>query len=222
MQLNINKLPWYGQVALFAGLSIAAAVAFYYFYEAPARQKMAGSQQKLASLRAEINQGMQIAKRLPEFRAQVGDLEARLENLRNVLPEQKDVGDLLRRLQTLATQSNLEIRGFKPQAITNRQMHAEWPIALELDGTYHDLGRFFDKVSKVPRIINISAIRIKGRDTGSASRGRQQSSQIGATVSAECTATTFVLIETPPEAAKPGTPAARPGAAPPRAAAPTR
>ena len=226
MQLNLNKLPWYGQVALFAVLSVAAAAAFYYFYETPAKKQMAVSQAKLDGLRAEINRGMQIAKRLPEFRAQVGDLEARLENLRNVLPEQKDVGDLLRRLQTLATQSNLEIRGFKPQAITAREMHAEWPIALELDGTYHDLGMFFDKVSKVPRIINISNIHIKGRDAGTGQRARPQAGQVAATVSAECTATTFVLIETPPDAAKPGQPgkpaasATRPGAvAPARGAA---
>ena len=51
-----------------------------------------------------------------EFRAQVADLETRLDSLQAVLPEEKDVGDLLRRLQTLATQSNLTIRGFKPRA----------------------------------------------------------------------------------------------------------
>lgn len=225
MQLNLSKLPWHGQVAIFAVLSAAAVGAFYYFYEAPAREAMAVSQRKLDTLREEINRGMQIAKRLPEFRAQVGDLESRLENLRNVLPEQKDVGDLLRRLQTLATQSNLEIRGFKPQAITNRQTHAEWPIALELDGTYHDLGMFFDKVSKVPRIINVTNIHIKGRDTGTGQRARPQPGQSTATVSAECTAMTFVLVEQqePGQAggpAKPAAPAARPGAtAPTRGAA---
>jgi type IV pilus assembly protein PilO len=228
MQLTLNKLPWYGQVAVFAVVSVAAAVAFYYFYEAPAREQMAVHQRKLDGLRAEINRGMQIARRLPEFRAQVGDLEARLENLRNVLPEQKDVGDLLRRLQTLATQSNLEIRGFKPQAITTRQMHAEWPIALELDGTYHDLGLFFDKVSKVPRIINISSLHIKGRDPGAGPRAtRPQPGQSPASISAECTAMTFVLVEQPEaaqgQAAAPGrpqTPGARPAAgAPARGAA---
>jgi len=92
----------------------------------------------------------------------------------------------------MATQSRLTIRGFTPRPVTRRQMHAEWPIGLELEGTYHDLGAFLERVSKFPRIINVGNIHIKAQD-GSAS----------ATVTAECTATTFVLIETKAPAATP-------------------
>jgi type IV pilus assembly protein PilO len=191
MQLSLSKLSWYGQVGAFVALSAAAIGAFWYFYEAPARAGMADRQRQLDSLRLEVAKAQNIARKLPEFRSQVADLEARLDGLRAVLPEQKDVGDLLRRIQTLATQSNLEIRGFKPQSITQKQMHAEWPIALELEGTYHDLALFFDKVSKVPRIINISQIAVKGRE------GRGGDAASGATISAECLATTFVLSDSP-------------------------
>ena len=45
-----------------------------------------------------------------------------------------------------------------------KQTHAEWPITLELDGTYHNLGLFFDCVSKFPRIINVSGVTIKSKD----------------------------------------------------------
>jgi type IV pilus assembly protein PilO len=196
MQLSLNKLPWYGQVGAFVALSAAAIGAFWYFYETPARAETVTRQRQLETLRLEIAKAQNIARKLPEFRAQVVDLEARLEGLRAVLPEQKDVGDLLRRIQTLATQSNLEIRGFKPQSISQKQMHAEWPIALELEGTYHDLALFFDKVSKVPRIINISHITIKGKD--GARGAAAQASASGATIAAECLATTFVLSDAPP------------------------
>jgi type IV pilus assembly protein PilO len=216
MQLSLNKLPWYGQVGAFVGLSAVALGAFWYFYESPARTEMAGRQAQLQALRQEVAKAQNTARKLPEFRAQVSDLEARLDGLRAVLPEQKDVGDLLRRIQTLATQSNLEIRGFKPQSITQKQMHAEWPIALELEGTYHDLALFFDKVSKVPRIINISNISIKGKDA--ADRRAQQAAASGATIAAECLATTFVLSDAPePPAAGKGRPGARRPAPAPRA-----
>jgi type IV pilus assembly protein PilO len=206
MQLSVNKLPWYGQVGVFVAVSAVALGAYFYFYDAPMRAQVAAKETQLASLQADITRGRALAARLPEFRAQVADLEARLDSLKAVLPEQKDVGDLLRRLQTLATLSNLEIRGFKPQPIAQKQMHAEWPIALELDGTYHDLGLFFDKVSKVPRIINVSGVVIKGKNDRGA---RTQPAQQGRTISANCLATTFVLSEAP----KPGTPgAAKPGA----------
>ena len=96
-----------------------------------------------------------MARQLPEFKKEIGTLEARLDSLKPILPDERDVGDLLRRVQTLATQSNLQVRGFRPQAITTKEMHAEWPIALQLEGNYHNLGLFLDRVSKFPRIINI-------------------------------------------------------------------
>jgi type IV pilus assembly protein PilO len=216
MSFTLNKLPWYAQVGAFVALSAAAIGGFWYFYEKPARDEIAVRQQQLDGLRAEVTKAQAIARKLPEFRSQVGDLEARLEGLRAVLPEQKDVGDLLRRIQTLATQSNLDIRGFKPQAINQKQMHAEWPIALDLEGSYHDLATFFDKVSKVPRIINVSEVVIKAKDGGP--RNAQQVQAGGATIAAECTATTFVLSEGPPPDAAAG--AKKPGAKGGKAAAP--
>jgi type IV pilus assembly protein PilO len=209
MKLELNKVPWYWQVAGFAVLAVAALAAYYYVYEAPIRAEVAAKQQQIDTLRVEINRGRAIAQKLQEFQGEVADLEARLDGLKAVLPEQKDVGDLLRRIQTLATQSNLDIRAFKPLAIVTKQMHAEWPISLELEGTYHDLGLFFDKVSKVPRIINISGIGVKGRD-----QARRAETDKNSTITATCLATTFVMLETPRGAA-PGAPAA--GAAPPAA-----
>jgi type IV pilus assembly protein PilO len=86
----------------------------------------------------------------------------------------------------MATQSNLTILGFTPQAITTRELHAEWPIGLQLEGTYHDLGIFLERVSKFPRIINVNDITIRTLENASAS---------SATIVAECTAMTFVLID---------------------------
>jgi type IV pilus assembly protein PilO len=205
VNLSLSKLPWYGQVGAFVALSLAAAGAFWYLY---ARDKMTaidGQRQQLVSLRAEIDTGLKTAKRLPEFRQEVGKLEAQLDRLRAVLPEEQDVADLLRRVQGMATQSNLAIRGFTPQTVSRKTLHAEWPIGLKLEGTYHDLGNFLERVSKFPRIINVGNIKIKARDQQTAA----------ATVDAECTATTFVLLDSKTAAApaKPG-PGGR-GAAPP-------
>jgi type IV pilus assembly protein PilO len=206
MQLGLNKLSWYGQVGVVAAIAALGCGAFWYFYEVPAREANERVRQELQSVRAEVAKAAAIERRLPEFRREVAELEGRLDSLKPVLPEQKDVSELLRRLQTLATQSNLEIRAFRPLAINQRELHAEWPILLELDGTYHDLGMFFDKVSKVPRIINVSDIGIRGRSD----RGRVGPAG-AATISASCLATTFVLSEAP--ARGPAEKAPRKGAA---------
>jgi len=194
MDLSLNKLPWYGQVGLFVALALGGVGVFYYFYVMPLNVDMEGRRQTLAGLRANIAKGSATANQLNQFKGQVAELESRLESLRAVLPEQKDVGDLLRRIQTLATQSSLSVRGFKPSPSVTKQLHAEWPIALKLEGTYHNLGIFFDRVSKFSRIINISNLDIKSKDRP----------EPNATVSADCVATTFVLLE---QTKKPGAPA---------------
>ena len=126
-----------------------AAGLFYWYYEKDARVEMETRTKQLETLRADIAKGRGTADKLPQFRAQVGDLESRLVNLREVLPEEKDAADLLRRMQTVAVQSNLKIKGFKPAPVVMKQLHAEWPIALELDGTYHNLAIFLDRVGQV-------------------------------------------------------------------------
>ena len=191
MDLGLNKLPWKVQVGVFLAIAAAALGGFYWYYVQGVQATQATAQTKLDALRADIAKGTATARQLPQFRQEVGQLEARLENLRLVLPEEKDVGDLLRRIQTLAMQSNLQIKGFKPAPIVTRQMHAEWPINLELDGTYHNLGVFFDRVGKFSRIINIGGVKIKSKDK----------QEPGSTINVACTATTFVLIE--PKAAPP-------------------
>jgi type IV pilus assembly protein PilO len=202
MELTLGKMPWYAQVGAFVVLSLAGAGAFWNFYAKPARESIDARNAQLSTLREEIRKGEIYKRRLPEVRRQIADLEQQLERLRAVLPEEKDVADLLRRIQGMATQSNLAIRGFTPRAVATKQLHAEWPIGLELEGSYHDLGAFLERVSKFPRIINVNGIKIRSAEQ----------TRAGATISAECTATTFVLIE--PKAA-PAAPAAK--AAAPRA-----
>ena len=195
---SLAKLPWKAQLGVFVVLSLAAAGAFYYFYEMPAQVQLETRGQELASVQARIDKGLATARQLPEFRKEVADLQARLDSLKPILPEEKDAADLLRRVNTLAVQSNLKISSFRPQATATRQMHAEWPIALELEGTYHNLGVFLDRVSKFPRIINIGALEVRGKQQGAPN----------ATIEVTCTATTFVLLENPaPGAAAKGAPA---------------
>ncbi len=187
MQVSLSKLSWKAQAGVFAAVSVLAVGGFYKYYVEPMQAEMAIREKKLAAMRVDINKGLATARRLAEFRKQVADFETRLDALRAVLPEEKDVGELLRRLQMLAAQANLQIKAFKPAPIVVKQMHAEWPINLQLEGTYHNLGHFFDEVGKFSRIININAIHIKAKDKSAS----------GATISAECVATTFVMTEAP-------------------------
>ena len=198
MNISLTKLPWYAQIGAFVALAVGGCGAFYYYIEMPMRADMAGRQMQLVSLRADVTKGLATAKKLPEFRSQVTDLEGKLDNLKAVLPEEKDASDLLRRMQTEAARSNLEIKSFKPSPTVNKELHAEWPISLELEGTYHNLAMFFDRVGKFTRIVNISGLDVKSKEKP----------EPNATIRATCVATTFVLFDKP--AAKAGAKPAKP------------
>jgi type IV pilus assembly protein PilO len=185
MDISLTKLPWYGQIGAFVIVCAGAVFGFWNFYVSEVDTDIALRQTHLNALKLDIDKGVATARRLPEFEAQVTDLEHRLESLRNVLPEQKDVADTLRRLQGLATQSNLTILRFTPAAQKQLPLYAEVPYRLAVDGTYHNLGLFFDRVSKFPRIINVNDIAIRAKGSPGPN----------STVTAECTATTFVLQE---------------------------
>ncbi len=198
--LGLDKYTWYVQLTIWLVLAAAGVGAFYYLYEAEKQTELTASQAQLDALLAKNEKGAETARQLPAFRAQIAELQARLDALKPILPEEKDVGDLLRRIQTLATQSNLTIRGFRPQPISTREIHAEWPIGLELEGTFHNLGAFLDRVSKFPRIINVGNLVISSRDEPTPVSSIQVS----------CTATTFVLVDqaaAPPAPSKKGAPA---------------
>jgi type IV pilus assembly protein PilO len=196
MELSLSKLPWWGQIGAFVVVCGLAVYGFYNFYVVDAQADLDLRQAHLSALKADVDKGITTARTLPQFQSQVTSLEARLESLRNVLPEQKDVADTLRRLQGLAVQSNLTLLRFTPAAQKQLPQYAEVPYRLTAVGNYHNLGLFFDRVSKFPRIINVGDISITANPKADATN----------TIIADCTATTFVLQE----AAKGGR-----GAAPP-------
>jgi type IV pilus assembly protein PilO len=196
MDLSLIKLPWYWQIGAFVVVSVLAVFGFWNFYVSEVQADIDLRQSRLTGLRADIQKGVTTAKQLPQFQAQVKELESRLENLRQVLPEEKDVADTLRRIQGLATKSNLAIQRFQPGKVVQQKLYAEIPYRLQAEGTYHNLGLFFDQISKFPRIINVSEISIRAKEPV----------EPGRTITAECVATTFVLQEGGAATGKAGVP----------------
>jgi len=185
MDISLSKLPWYAQIGAFVVVSGLAVFGFWKFYVSDMQADIDARQTRLTALRADVAKGVATARRLPQFQSDVAELERRLDNLRAVLPEQKDVADILRRVQGLATQSSLNIQRFTPQEPKQEAMYASLPFKLKAEGTYHNLGLFFDRISKFPRIINVGEITIKPI----------QQQDANASITAECVATTFVLQE---------------------------
>ena len=135
----------------------------------------------------EVSELQAIAAGLPEMKAELAALERRLEIVRKILPEEYETADLLRGVGTIAAQSNLDIRDLAFKDPVPYEFYAESPIELEVVGTYHDLARFFDRIGKFARIINIDDVDITALDDPG-----------DETVTATITAMTFIFIESEP------------------------
>ena len=189
----LTRLSLGGQLAASVALAAVLGGAFWYFYWSPAVEEENKKRTRLESLEKEIRALEVTANKLQEFQREVALLEARLETLKRILPQTKETPDLMRKIQALASQSNLLIKKFNPGTPVNKEFYQEWPIAMGLVGNYHNLALFFDKVSRLPRLVNINNIKITAM-------GNQTASQ---TITVGNTATTFVYIEAPPGAPKP-------------------
>ena len=186
----LTKLSLNGQIG--ASLAAAALVGglFWYFYYSPAVEERDTKATRLETLQKEIRALEVTANKLQEFQREVQLLEAKLETLKRILPPAKETPDLMRKVQALASQSNLAIKTFTPQPVVNKDFYQEWPIKVDVQGTYHNLALFFDRVSRLSRLVNVGDLKIAalGTQTGST------------TIQASCVATTFVYIDTPPPA----------------------
>jgi type IV pilus assembly protein PilO len=185
------RLSIQGQLGVSALIGALVLGGFWYFWWNPKTEEQVAKQQQLATLQQEIRKLEAAAAKLDQFKAEVALLEARLERLRQVLPSEKQTADLMRKVQSMASESSLAVRAFNPGATVSQEFYEEWPISVVVNGTYHNLGMFFDRVSRLSRLVNISNVKITSQRTPTAIN----------TISATCTATTYVFIDTPPQGA---------------------
>ena len=199
----LTKLSTTGQLGVAAAAAVLIGGLFYWQYWGPAVEEERKKTAQLDKLRQEIRQLEVTASKLQDFQREVALLEAKLETLKRILPPEKETPDLMRKVQSLAAQSNLTIRTFTPAATVTKEFYQEWPINMAVDGSYHNLGYFFDRVSRLSRLVNVGNLKIASARDQSATR----------TISANCVATTFVYVDTPvtpsPAPGRPGAPARR-------------
>jgi len=197
----LTKLPLAGQLGVSLLIALLIGGGFYWFWYADKRAEQTTKETRLADLQKQIRALEATANKLPEFQREVQALEARLEVLKRILPPETEMPDLMRRLQYLAAQSSLAIKRFNPGAPQQKEFYQEIPITLDFEGTYHNLGIFLDRISRMSRLVNMGNIKIKA----------QARPTISNTVAVGAVATTYVYRDTPPPAAA-GPARPRPGA----------
>ncbi len=188
IQTGLEGKPWYFGAAAGGVLAAALVAGAWYFLVTPRNKEIAAKSKQLDALQVQINEGRAAKQKLPQFREEVRRLELELEKLLRILPARRNTPELLRRIRQLTEQGSFDLLRFTPGNFTDRDFYSEWPIAIRLNGSYHNLALFFDRVGRFSRIINIENLKI----------ATLPKSLKGQTISATFIAKTFVYREAPP------------------------
>ncbi len=181
-----------GKPIYFGAISCVVAVGVlgfccYYFFIKNMEQGISKQRHKLDEIEQKVAEGRVAQQSLPQFREEVRRLELELDKLLRILPSRKGTDVLLRQVRSLTEQGDFDLVSFAPGVPRElADFYAEWAIKIELQGGYHNLALFFDRISRFRRIINIDDLKIAPH------RGRGGGNY---TISASFTAKTFLSKE---------------------------
>ena len=171
--------------------------------------------QKEVSLKArlaEIEQLRPLVAKEHDLDTNIEQLKQQLERQRTVVPDDKQADQFIHVLQEQASAAGIEIRRYTAKPVATRDYYSEVPFEIDIDGPYYGVLSFFDKVSRLERIINIGNLQMATpARQGDAKTKKRYNYAPGESVVASCTATTF--FSRTPESAPAGSAAAKPGPA---------
>lgn len=132
----------------------------------PLQAQVTELETRAGSLQRELVQSRAIVADLARFRREVAALEARLAALKERLPSEKEMPSLYRTLSDAASSSGLAIALFQPREPRAKEYYSEIPVTVTAEGGYHQLGEFFERVAKLPRVVNVTDLKVTGLSAG--------------------------------------------------------
>ncbi|TFG80358.1 MAG: hypothetical protein E4H23_02770 [Chrysiogenales bacterium] len=183
--MEIQNLPWYGQFLVFLIVGVVLFGIFYFVIYSPTQDEIASIVVQSERLEDEIRKAEKNESKLEKLKTEKAHNEGTLEALKGILPEKKEVSQILRKIQAIASNARLKTSTFNFNKETNREIYLEWPIAISLEGNYHNLGIFFDQVARLKKIFTIDGLNITPL----------RSLSYDYTIQANFTATTYIYRE---------------------------
>lgn len=158
-----NKLATMKQqhkYVIWAGCVLVPVVIFFFLFYSPTSQQIAKLQKENLYLQSEIQKVEAIAGKLNEHKAERAAVELQLKAAAMLLPKQQEIPSLLTNISEQGTSSGLEFISFQPKNESHQEFYAIIPVAISVYGTYHRIGSFLDKLSKLNRIVSVNNITL--------------------------------------------------------------
>lgn len=156
----LQEKPWYVQAALIGAAGLLAYLGFWYFVTSGTRAETAKVEGEVAQLKR-ANAGAQIAaQRLSEFKANYARAQADYDDLKALLPEQRELTMVLHNIQERA-RGHLTLRRFTPRDEVQQDFYSGKPVEIAVSGSYNELGKFFAQMASYQRIVSITDFKIE-------------------------------------------------------------
>ncbi len=159
---SLRSIPTGQKVALLGLLVAGILVGFYFYVVDPKTIELEAVQGQVAQLDTEIQNLTLKVKHLDELVAANKQLEIELAAKKERLPPEEEAVMLLKQVSDLGLRLGLDVKLWKPgtQAEDPSKLFIRMPINVEVAGGYHTAAIFFDRISKLSRIVTVQDVRI--------------------------------------------------------------
>ena len=182
------KLKAHIQILIVALVCGGALGVFWYSMLQPISAEIETKTKQADDLQAKVDKLMALKALYEQFKKESQALEVRLNELKKVLPQDKEIENILSQVQASARNSGLKIQQGISKPVVDHEAYSEWPMEMQVTGDYHSLGAFLQKIRELPRIVNVGKLRVDSRSGTGPDGGRL-------TIGATYEATTFVYRE---------------------------
>jgi type IV pilus assembly protein PilO len=157
---KVSRLELKQKMLIAAAACILPVVAFFFLAYSPKSSEIKALEAKKAGIKEEIRKVEKIVSELDKHKAEMAEVERQFAEASLVLPDQKEIPTLLATISGQASASGLDVLSFKPLAEKPRQFYADIPVNITVQGPYHNVGVFLDKISKLPRVVSVNNIKM--------------------------------------------------------------
>jgi type IV pilus assembly protein PilO len=186
---KLNKLH---KLLIVVGTLGALWTGFVMWFYFPQSEQIGQLQSDLSKAKVELDRLRRVETDLRNFKKEYKEMEAKFAVALQLLPDREEIPTLLASISQLGADSGLEFILFQPQPEVPRSFYAEIPLRVEVSGQFHNVAAFFDRVSKLNRIVNVGSVTM--------APARKQGEDVILTTA--CTATTYKFIESGPTGKK--------------------
>lgn len=167
---NLQTMPWYLRFGIFISVAAVMYGGFWYFVTKPTRAETQAFNAEIATLLPKNAQAQIASQRLNDFRAVYKSRQEEYEELKALLPEQREITMVLQGVQDRARSNGLVLRKFTPKDDVQEDNYSGKRIEVSVNSSFAALRVFFDQLAHYQRIVSVTNFQLNQSEKGIGAR----------------------------------------------------